>query len=154
MTNHYELLYLVPATYTDDELVPVKEKIKKIIEKFQGEITLEDSLGKKKLSYPIKKNHQGYYLLYEFDLEGSNLKDLNQNLKLTNEVLRHVIVKKKLKTPSFLKATREKIEAEEKNIIKEEKELAREKRSQNDKEKVKFEDLDKKLDQILDGDII
>ncbi len=153
MINHYELLYLVPATYTEDELAPVKEKIKKIIEKFKGEITLEDSLGKKKLSYPIKKNHQGYYLLYEFDLPGEELKGLNQNLKLTNEILRHIIVKKKLKTPSLLKATKDKLEAEEK-VSEEKKETAREKKIQNDKEKVKLEDLDKKLDQILDGDII
>jgi small subunit ribosomal protein S6 len=153
MINHYELLYLVGATYTEEELSPIKEKIKSMIEKFQGEITLEDNLGKKKLAYPVKKNHQGYYLLYEFDLEGSNLKDLNQNIKLANEILRHVIVKKKLKTPSLLKATKEKLETEEK-VAKEEKETAKEKRIQNDKDKIKLEDLDEKLDQILDGDII
>jgi ribosomal protein S6 len=55
MTNHYELLYLVPASYTEEELLPIKDNVAELIKKFGGRITLEDSLGKKKLAvYPIK----------------------------------------------------------------------------------------------------
>jgi ribosomal protein S6 len=64
MTNHYELLYLVPANYTEEELVPIKEKVKELIKKFKGEVTFEDTIGKKKLAYPVAKNTQGYYLLF------------------------------------------------------------------------------------------
>lgn len=149
MIRHYELLYLVTANYTEEELVPIKEKIKKIIEKSSGQITAEDSLGKKKLAYPIKSNHQGYYLIYEFDLDGDNLKELERNLKLTNELLRHVIVKRVIKAPTILKTTEEKIrkiqtKSEEEKVLK----------KLDEKSKIKLEDLDQKLDEILEGNIL
>jgi small subunit ribosomal protein S6 len=147
MTKHYELLYLVPATYTDDELLPVKEKVKDLLKKFGGEITMEDSLGKKKLAYPIKKNFQGYYLLYEFDLEGSKLAELNKNLGMTNELLRHTIVTKNFKTPTIAQITEARAE-------KEESKAAEEKKEESKKDKIKLEDLDQRLDEILEGNIL
>ena len=82
MQNHYELLYLISGAYTEEELATIKEKVKNLIAKFEGQITFEDSFGKKKLAYPIKKAFHGYYLLYEFDLDGERLKDLSNGLKL------------------------------------------------------------------------
>jgi len=150
MNNHYELLYLVAANYTEEELVPIKEKVKELIKKFGGEITSEDSFGKKKLAYPVKKNFQGYYLLYEFNLDGQNLKDLTKNLKLTNDILRHVIVKKKLRTPEEIKAIKERVQKMEEQANPE---VKAEKKAKDDN-KIKLEDLDQKLDEILEGDIM
>jgi len=152
--SHYELLYLVPATYTEEELVPIKEKIKDLIKKFAGEIKTEDSLGKKKLAYPIKGNHQGYYLLYEFDLDGKNLLELEKNLKLTNEILRHIIVNRKPKSLSLLKKTADKIKASEKRAKEIKHGDETEKKAESTKGKIKLEDLDQKLDEILEGDIM
>ena len=149
MTNHYELLYLVPTSYTEEGLVPIKEKIQDLISKFEGEITREDSLGKKKLAYPIKGNHQSYYLTYEFDLDGDKLKELNKNLKLTSELLRHMIVKKKLQSPSLAKATEEKMAEVETKIARE-----RPVKKIESEDKIKLEDLDRRLDEILKGDIL
>lgn len=154
MTNHYELLYLAAANYTEEELLPIKKKIKDTIGKFEGEITLEDSLGKKKFAYPINNNHQGYYLIYEFDLDGDKLKELNQDIKLTDEILRHLIVKKKLQTPSMLKTTEERIKKAEEKISSPVAEKISAKKAEAEKDKIKLEDLDERLDEILEGDIL
>jgi len=152
MINHYELLYLVAANYTEEELVPIKDKVKDIIGKFEGEITLEDSLGKKKLAYPIKGTHQGYYLIFEFDLDGSNLKPLNNELKLTNELLRHVVVKKNKKMPTSDLSAHPQTKIETKPSMAT---LKKEERKKTDeKDKIKLEDLDQRLDEILEGDIM
>ena len=147
MINHYELLYLVPATYTEEELVPIKERVKDLIKKFEGEITAEDSFGKKKLAYPIKANHQGYYLLYEFDLDGQNLKELDRSLKLANEVLRHIIISRKPRVAAQVKVA---VEPAKPAKV----EPPSEKRVEREKGKIKLEDLDEKLDEILEGDIM
>jgi len=142
--NHYELLYLVSANYTEEELVPIKEKVKELITKFAGQITLEDNLGKKKLAYPIKTVRNGYYLLYEFDLEPEKIKDLEREIKLTPEIMRHQVVSKKVQSPSMIQITE--------NKAKKEKEVEEKKKS--DKDKIKLEDLDQKLDEILEGNIL
>jgi len=147
LMNHYELLYLISASYSEDELTPLKETVKQLVEKHGGKINFEDSLGKKKLAYPINNIRNGYYLVYEFDIEPSNIVNLDRDLTLTAEVVRHQIVSKKLKSPTMVKITEEKIKKEKVEIEKKEK-------AQADKEKIKLEDLDKKLDEILDGDLM
>jgi len=147
MTKHYELLYLVSPNFSDEELGPVKEKVRDLIVKFGGEITFEDSLGKKKLAYPIQKHFQGYYLLYTFYLDGAELKELERQLRLTNELLRHVIVNRPYQeNPQPLAQTFAEKPAE--TFAEPAKAKA------DDKNKIKLEDLDEKLDQILGEEII
>lgn len=168
MTNHYELLYLVAPSYSEEEIEPIKEKVRDVITKFEGNITYEENFGKKKLAYPVNKNHQGYYLLTEFDLDGQNLVELNKGLKLTNELLRHIVVKRSLsKKPIKLNLSDDKPltapksdvapKVEETNTseatVKPEDKKPAEKDSSDDS-KIKLEDLDNKLDEILDGDIM
>lgn len=147
MVKHYELLYLISGNLTEEEVLPIKEKVKEMVKKYGAEITAEDSLGKKKLAYPINKLFQGYYLIYEFDLEGSQLKSLDKDLRMANEVLRHVIVNKNFQTPSLAKLAEERAEKE---IV----QAAEEKKEESKKDKIKLEDLDQKLDEILEGGII
>ena len=136
---HYELLCIIPAKYTDDELLPVKEKIREYITKSQGNVTFEDNLGKKKFAYPIQKAFQGYYLVYEFNANSDTVKKLGEDLKLYNEILRHLIIKKTrpsempLKQPAFVKKPEITLTPKK-----------------DEKDKIKLEDLDKKLDEILD----
>ena len=94
--THYEILYIVPNNFTEDEAKKIDGNVKKLIEDNGGKITYEEFWGKKKLAYPINHFNHGYYTLYEFDMDGINLVKLDKALKLSNEVLRHqIIVKKK-----------------------------------------------------------
>ena len=159
LTDHYELLYIVSSNYTSSEVKPIVTKIASLIKEQKGEITKDTDLGKLKLAYPIKHQSHGYYQLYEFNLPKENLQKLNNALSLTNEILRFLIVKKKIKTEKEIKeekALQEKLaKKKEKEIekIKAEKEEAKEKpKKEAKKEKISLEDLDKKLDEILDTD--
>ena len=152
---HYELLYLVSGAYSDEEVLAIKEKIRVLIEKAGGKITLDDTLGKRKLAYPIKQQHHGTYQLLEFDIDGEPIKKLSNDLQLTDEVLRHTIVKRDLKAPSFRELTRM---HEKERVQRAEQERNREATKLADKpgesKKIKIEDLDKKLDELLDSEIL
>jgi len=159
LTDHYEILYIIPSSYTKEETKPIDDKVKKLIEEQDGKITLDDDLGKLKFAYPVKHQSHGYYHLFEFNMPKQNLQNLNNALKLTNKVLRFIIVKKKIKTVAELKkekALHDKLtKKKEKEIekMKEEKKEAKEKPKKEEKEgKISLEDLDKKLDEILDTD--
>jgi len=160
MTEHYELLYIVPVKVEDDKLIPTMEIVAGLIKENGGEITKDDNLGKLKLAYPIKHIHQGHYVLIEFDIKKSKLKDLDRALVLTSEVLRHMIVIKKIKTEAELaeeKRKQERLRKEKTKELenkKEEEKAPATKPTEEDKKKVSIEDLDKKLDEILDDSII
>lgn len=140
--HNYELLCIVPVKYTEDELLPIKEKVREIISKSGGRVLFEDSLGKKKFAFPMKKAHQGYYLVYEFTSDGAILKKLNYDLSLDSDIVRHIIVKRAKPMELELRPPKRKVV------------LSSEAVARDEKEKIKLEDLDKKLDEILDKDML
>ncbi len=89
----YELLYIVPGPLTEKDLPDVSKKIKNLVEKSGGSVVKENNLGNKKLAYPIKGVYRGFYLLVNFNLETKFLKDLDRDLKLMSEILRHLIIR-------------------------------------------------------------
>jgi len=148
---HYELLYIVANKFTEDEVKPIMEKVNSLITDNQGKITLIEDIAKKRLSYPIKGFRYGYYILIEFDLVGESLIIVDRALRMMNEVLRHQIIIKTVKTAEQIakdKTIAEKIAA--RNIKEEKEEEAKEKNKETDKEKVDLKDLDEKLDKILE----
>ena len=108
--KHYEILFIMPNKFTDDESKKIVEKVSQTITDNGGQITYSEYWGKKKLAYEIKHNAYGYYALFEFDLEGSSLAKIDQTLRLSTDVLRHQIIVKKIKSEEEIKKA-EKIRA-------------------------------------------
>jgi small subunit ribosomal protein S6 len=96
--THYEILFIIPNKFTDEEAKTVSSKIEKVLTDNGAAITLSEYWGKKRLAYEIKHNAFGYYGLFEFDLEKSELAKIDKNLRLSTDVLRHQVVVKKAKT--------------------------------------------------------
>ena len=75
-------------------------KLKELIERFQtlintdGKVEQVNELGKKKLAYEIKKNKEGYYVVYDFEAKPSLIAELERNYRITDEVLKFIVVKK------------------------------------------------------------
>ncbi|MDD5291256.1 MAG: 30S ribosomal protein S6 [Patescibacteria group bacterium] len=148
----YELLFIIPNKFTEEEANSVTAKVKEIIAGEGGNITFSEFWGKKQLAYPIKQNSYGYYSLLEFDLDGEKLAKINKILRMSSDVIRFQIIKKKVKTAEQLekeKKISEKIAV--KNMAKEQKAEAKEtlKPAQGKEKKLDLKDLDEKLDDIL-----
>ena len=159
---HYEILFIVPNKFTDDEAKTVIGQIEKIIADNEGQITHREYWGKKRLAYEIKHNAFGYYGLFEFDLEGKNLATIDQALRLSTDVLRHQIVVKKAKTEEEVaqetkirakidskKAAAEKKQEEKAKILSSSPAVSKSK-EKTDK-RVDLKDLDEKLEGILNA---
>jgi small subunit ribosomal protein S6 len=156
--THYEVLFIIPNKFTDDEAKTVASEIEKTIVDGGGQITLREYWGKKRLAYEIKHNAFGYYGLFEFDLEGANLAKIDKNLRLSTNVLRHQIVVKKAKTEEEIaqakkiraKIDSKKAEAEKKQQEKKTVATPVTPAKTNDT-RVNLKDLDEKLGDILNN---
>lgn len=69
------------------------EKIKKQVSSSGGKALEEDIWGKRHLAYKIKGHEEGYYILYRFSLSSDKVKELESDLKMTNDLLRYIIIK-------------------------------------------------------------
>ena len=51
--THYEILFIVPNKFTEDEAKTVSTQVEKVITENDGKITFSEFWGKKKLAYEI-----------------------------------------------------------------------------------------------------
>ena len=50
--------------------------------------------GQRRLAYPIRKNTEGYYILYDAKLDPERLADIERNMQYTEDILRYMIIRK------------------------------------------------------------
>ena len=86
----YEVLYIVKPTLDDEAREAVLNSIKNIITEAKGEVG--DVWGSRKLAYPIEKFRDGVYTLVNFKADVEFPKELDRRLKISEDVMRHVIV--------------------------------------------------------------
>jgi len=154
--NRYEIMFIVPNKFTEDEAKTIIDRVEKMITAAEGKIAYSEYWGKKKLAYEIKHNTYGYYQLYQFDLNGKDLAKIDTDLRLSHEILRHQILKVTVKTPEELakaKASREKLEAKKEEEAAKKEEAARPTKKVVVKEenRAELKDLDEKLEGILNA---
>ena len=92
MTN-YELMFIIDSTLEDSAKEQAVETVKGIIAG-SAEIVKADIWGMKRLAYPINKKNEGYYALVEFKAEEGFPKELDRRLKISDSVIRHMIINK------------------------------------------------------------
>lgn len=95
--KEYENLIILDPGIGEEGITNKIEHFKKLIEEGKGKCANIDKWGIKTLAYPIKKKEQGYYVLFNLSAEPDLLTELNRELRLTKEVLRHCIMKKEEK---------------------------------------------------------
>lgn len=69
-------------------------KIKGLIKGAKGKVDKTDEWGKKSLAYPIKKFKEGAYHFWEISLPDSAPIEIDRKMKLENQVLRYLLVRK------------------------------------------------------------
>ena len=92
MTN-YELMFIIGSTLEDSAKEQAIDTVKGLIAE-NGEITKADVWGMKKLAYPIQKKNEGYYAVVEFKSNSDFPKELDRRLKISDSVIRHLIINK------------------------------------------------------------
>lgn len=91
--NKYELAVVVSAKIEDDARAEVIEKVKALIERFGGKVTDVDEWGKKRLAYEIQKMKEGFYYFVHFEAETTVPGEMEQRMRIMDNVLRYLCVK-------------------------------------------------------------
>lgn len=159
----YELLYIIPTRYTDAEIEGIQGTVRGLIEKAGAKVVKEENLGRIRLAYPIKQTRHGSYILAYLEAETATVAEIENQLRLATEVLRHMLARlpKGIPERSFL------LESYVAPLSEEEEENRRPRRAvetapfkpagptevepaPREDKPLSMEELDKKLDEILD----
>jgi small subunit ribosomal protein S6 len=154
MTKKYELLYVLPAKYTEAEISQLSEKIKETVTSIGGAVSEVHHLGKRKLAYPINHVRHGNYVLAFFEADAAVLAKLNETLRLSADLLRHLIVERDpylTQIPSLAETAEMRSEDDAPRERRPEPPRGRPTAAQKP---ISMEDLDKKLDEILTEEVL
>ena len=91
--NKYELALVVNAKIEDEVRNATVEKAKEYIARFGGTVTNVDEWGKKRLAYEIQKMREGYYYFIQFDAEADCPGQLENRVRIMDNVLRFLCVR-------------------------------------------------------------
>lgn len=98
MTRMYELMFVIsPKVETEEEITAIIERFKGIVENGGGKVTNINKWGRRKLAYEVKGFTEGLYVVMEFESESDVARELERVVKLTDTVIRHLLVKKEEK---------------------------------------------------------
>ena len=91
--RQYELVYIVPAETAEQALADLQTQVETIVGKFSGTVEKVENWGRRKLAYDIGPHKEGVYVLYQILGGGDLVKELDRRLKVTDLVVRHLIVR-------------------------------------------------------------
>ena len=94
MKRNYEMVYIIRPNLEEDQVQAVVDKFSALINNNDGEVTTVDSWGKKRLAYEIDDFREGYYFLVTFQGAPATAEELDRVLKITDEILRFMIIRK------------------------------------------------------------
>jgi len=92
--NKYEMLYIVKNDISDEAKQEVVDKMAEVITSNGGEIEGTDKWGTRKLAYPIDYKSEGYYVLVNFSAPANVPDELKRFIRITDELVRSMIIKK------------------------------------------------------------
>ena len=89
----YELAVVLKPELDEETKAAEMQKVQDLITRFGGTIEKIDDWGKKRLAYEIQKMGEGFYYFIQFDAEPSAPAELEQRLRIMDNVLRYLCVK-------------------------------------------------------------
>ena len=91
--SSYEAVIVISIKLGEEAVAETVKKFKKLIEK-HGTVESVDEWGKRRLAYPINKETDAYYVLFNFQSEAEFPAELDRIAKITDGVIRSMIIKK------------------------------------------------------------
>ena len=91
--NRYETMFIVKPALSNEELEQVFNQINQEISKLNGKIYNQRILGKKTLSYEIKRQKEGLYVLYYFEMNSTDVKKLERRLMMNQNIIRFLMIR-------------------------------------------------------------
>jgi small subunit ribosomal protein S6 len=88
----YETTFIVNASLDDPQVEAVITRVQETIAKNGGSIVAVNKWGRKRLSYPVNKKTNGFYVNLEFEATGTVIAPLERSFQLDEMVLRHMTI--------------------------------------------------------------
>ncbi len=90
----YEALFVLRPDLEEEATNAAVEKFTSLIQQNKGAVEQVSRWGKKRMAYEIQDFREGFYVLILFQGEPETAKELDRVMRISDEVLRHLIIRR------------------------------------------------------------
>ena len=91
ISANYEVVFIMDGRLPEEQVAALTEKFKTLVEQNSTAMEVEE-WGKRHLAYPINDLTEGYYVLMTFSAKPEFPRELDRILRITDGVMRSLIV--------------------------------------------------------------
>jgi small subunit ribosomal protein S6 len=86
-------VYVVSPEATDEQVADLHTQVDSIVQRFNGRVEKTENWGRRRLAYEIGRHKEATYVLEVIDGTGDLMKEIDRRLKVTDLVIRHLVVR-------------------------------------------------------------
>jgi small subunit ribosomal protein S6 len=91
--REYELMVVLDPNLDETAVEALNNRVAGLVTQRGGSVESVDLWGRKRLAYPIGRYRDGIYILSRLQLPPNAAVDIERALKLTESVMRHLLVR-------------------------------------------------------------
>ena len=91
--RRYELMLVLRPDTADDRVQQILDRITRGVAADGGQIVKVAPWGRRRLAYPIDRHREGAYHIVVFEAPTTTIAELERGLLITEEVLRHLVIR-------------------------------------------------------------
>ena len=92
--NKYESVIIINPSLDEQGIKDVITKFTDLINNKNGKVENVDEMGTRKLAYEIKKQSEGYYVVYTFEANPEFIKELERIYRITDSIMKFITIRK------------------------------------------------------------
>lgn len=97
VTRDYELGFILNPEVNEDQTRAILGRVEQIVTNYGGQIVRVNQWGRRRLSYPIEHHRDGFYVFIDMILTPETVAELDRTLKVSEDVLRHLMKRRDAK---------------------------------------------------------
>ena len=98
MRRDYELGFILSPEVSEEQTRAILDRVEQAVANYNGEVVRVNQWGRRRLGYPIQHHRDGFYVFIDMILTPETVIELDRTLKVSEEVLRHLIKRRDPKT--------------------------------------------------------
>ena len=110
VNRDYELAFILNPEVNEEQTQAILGRVNQVVANYGGRIVKVNQWGRRRLAYPIERHRDGLYVFIDMILTPETVSELDRTLRVSEEVLRHMM---KRRDPKVVQKEREDREARE-----------------------------------------
>ena len=98
MRRDYELGFILNPEVSEEQTRTILDRVEQVATTHGGQVVRVNQWGRRRLGYPIERHRDGFYVFIDMILTPESVAELDRTLKVSEEVLRHLIKRRDPKT--------------------------------------------------------